>query len=491
MSLNSRTLKYSLVVLISICVLSILFVVANLRVTKVETDTVRDSWITTPSPTRYVRTEVVHPTSYEHSDILHTKLPQENASEEYKNLMASRTSSRSSKLVKLHWTSLYGKHDNDSYNFFSAYYDSRANPKQHRPAVIVMGYVHKEVRDIHFYCVLKYSNGSRSCSKEAAFRQFPTTCGNRILPEFQFFCKVGSDEEPPVSVQLSTSNTCEPQFFSGEIPVRNRKYTSMTQVAPKKIGVCVGGPLVQKLESPTVIKNVVEFVEMSTALGVELIVLYVNETQVDIKVLEFIWKHYPDTVRTVGWKAFDKWYPMHYHGQLLIISDCLYRVMYEVEYLAVIDLDEMIIPIKHNNLAEMVTAFGDKPMVASFKFQNAFFVKPSKGEPHVPPKFNCPANVTLAKYFTRTDRYRCYPGYSYRTKIMSRPRYIYEHSIHSVCQTVHGHKNNYDVPPHFGVLSHYRGTIPSDCIVKPKSPDYITKRFLERVTQRICARFAS
>ena len=308
-------------------------------------------------------------------------------------------SSTSSKLVKLHWTSLYGKHDKDSYNFFSAYYDSRANPKHHRPAVIVMGYVHKEVRDVHFYCVLKYSNGSRSCLKETAFRQHPSTCFSPVLnaKEFQFFCKVGSDEEPPVSVQLSTSNTCEPQFFSGEIPVRNRKYTTMTQVAPKKFGVCVGGPLVQ--ESSTVFKDVVEFVEMSTALGVELIVLYVNETQVDIKVLEFIWKHYPDTVRTVGWKAFDKWYPMHYHGQLLIISDCLYRVMYEVEYLAVIDLDEMIIPIKHNNLAEMVTAFGDKPTVASFKFQNTFFTNPSKDEPSIPPNLNCPGECISSKIF--------------------------------------------------------------------------------------------
>ena len=370
MTLNSSTLKYSLGVLIFICLLSILFVVANLAPFSPRDEV--ESWISmvekthrskllllsipksslykgnssleTSPPTRYVRTH----TSSEHrfNDIPPSQLPQAN---EYYNLL-SGTSSTSSKLVKLHWTSLYGKHDKDSYNFFSAYYDSRANPKQHRPAVIVMGYVHKEVRDVHFYCVLKYSNGSRSCSKEAAFRQHPSTCFSPVLhaKEFQFFCKVGSDEEPPVSVQLSTSNTCEPQFFSGEIPVRNRKYTSMTQVAPKKFGVCVGGPLVQ--EGPTVIKDVVEFVEMSTALGVELIVLYVNETQVDIKVLEFIWKHYPDTVRTVGWKAFDKWYPMHYHGQLLIISDCLYRVMYEVEYLAVIDLDEMIIPVKHNNL---------------------------------------------------------------------------------------------------------------------------------------------
>ena len=131
--------------------------------------------------------------------------------------------------------------------------------------------------------------------------------------------KVG--EAAPLTVRVSMSEHCEPKSTSEEIPVKNRN-ADMAQTPPKKFGVCIQGPLIGKNYT---LKDVVEFVEMSTTLGAELIVLYVNETQVDVKILEHIWNYYSDTVRTIGWKRFEKWSPLHYYGQLLIISDCLYR----------------------------------------------------------------------------------------------------------------------------------------------------------------------
>ncbi len=69
-------------------------------------------------------------------------------------------------------------------------------------------------------------------------------------------------------------------------------------------------------EDKNLLEDIIEFVEMSKVLGAELIVFYVNETQV---VLEYLWKHYPDTVKTIGWRKFDKWSPLHYYGQLLLL----------------------------------------------------------------------------------------------------------------------------------------------------------------------------
>ena len=35
---------------------------------------------------------------------------------------------------------------------------------------------------------------------------------------------------------------------------------------------------------------------------------------------------------------------MHYYGQLAAANDCLYRYMYTSQYIAFIDLDELIVP---------------------------------------------------------------------------------------------------------------------------------------------------
>ena len=419
-----------------------------------------------------------HNTSLPHSG--HARMvPEAGVKVEYYNIPGT-SASMPSKLHKLHWTSLYGKRENDSYHFFSAYYDNRKG--SHRPAVIVMGYIYKTVPDVKFYCVFKDSSGSKHCLKEAAYRQHPSGCFGPVLKAklFHFFCDVSAGEDPPVSIQMSTSNSCDPNLFSGEIPVRNRK-TSMTQKPPKKFGICVGGPLIQ--ESKSLLRDVVEFIEMSKLMGVELIVFYVNETQVDIEVLQHIWTHYPDTVRTIGWKKYKKWYPMHYFGQLLIISDCFQRVMYEVDQVAMIDLDEMIIPLKHNNWPDMVASLKQNPTVTALKFENAFFTEPSPPQQN-PPSF-CP-DVPLPKYFSRTKHYKCFPGYNYRPKIMSRARYILEPNIHYTCKTVSGYGGKYNVPSSIAMLGHYRTTVPNDCAHKPTTSDKTALRFLERLKGQMC-----
>ena len=59
----------------------------------------------------------------------------------------------------------------------------------------------------------------------------------------------------------------------------------------------------QESDSDSILDDIVQFIDMSQRLGAELIVFYVNETQIDQKILEHIWTRYPDTVRTIGWKS--------------------------------------------------------------------------------------------------------------------------------------------------------------------------------------------
>ena len=392
---------------------------------------------------------------------------------------------RPSRLVKLDWVSLYGTNENNSYNFFSAYYDHRPTAADlHRPAVILMGYVKKSVATKDIYCLFRYATGSEKCLKEPAIMKQSSSCFtpyNFSARSYHYLCKMKVGDTPPLTVRVSTSEHCEPKYTSEEIPVKNRN-ADMARTPPKKFGVCIQGPLTQE---DFALKDVVEFVEMSTTLGAELIVLYVNETQVDVKILEHIWNYYPDTVRTIGWKKFKKWSPMHYYGQLLVISDCLYRTMYEVDYLAMIDLDEMILPVKHNSWSEMVQSLTPTPATSSLKFQNTFLTEPNNVKPAT--ISNC-SNHTVPKYFSRTKHHICSPGFGYRPKLMTRPRFVVVYAIHDICSRVRGHEMRKNVPTSTGVLGHYRESIPPDCKRPRISKNTVALKFKDTVVNRMCSR---
>lgn len=120
-------------------------------------------------------------------------------------------------LQKLPWTSLYGKGEEDSYHFFSAYYDNRSSAPE-RPAVFVMGYSYKDVKPMNFYCVFKYSSGKEICRTTLTASRHPSPCFTPMLgaKAQHFFCHMKPGEEPPVSVKLSTSSGCQPQSTSAE-----------------------------------------------------------------------------------------------------------------------------------------------------------------------------------------------------------------------------------------------------------------------------------
>ena len=377
---------------------------------------------------------------------------------------------------------LIGQH---VFNFFSAYFDGRTSSGLKRPAVIVMGYVNLKAPPANLYCLFKYSDDSRSCSKHPATERHVSACwqpNHNALP-FHFICELEQLQDIPVTVQLSTSADCGQKQITSELPVRNRILHPGNP--PKKFGICIGGPLVKE-SGKNLLKEIIEFVEMSKLMGAEIIVFYANESQAGPEVLQYIWKNYPDFVRTIGWRKFEVWKPFHYYGQMLIISDCFYRLMFEVEYIAMIDLDEMIIPAKHSNWPDLIDSLDTSESIASYYFQNRFFIG-NKGSKKEPVLDNC-YNTPVPKYFTKTNRIECQPGYDYRPKLISRPKYVFEPSIHWICSKVKDHGGDVMVKPETAILGHYRNVIPTDCAGKPSHVDEGAKRFMDQLTENICQR---
>ena len=392
-------------------------------------------------------------------------------------------------LTKLHWTSLYGKGEGDSYHFFAAYYDSRASAPD-RPAVIVLGYVdRRNVTAIKLYCLFKFTNGSEICLKQPAEEKI-INCYRPPLQgkTFHYFCKMNTTEEPPISIRMSTKSSCELASNSGEIPVQNR--LSGAKVKMKKFGVCVGGPVVQK--DNTILQKLVQFIEMNRVLGAEVIYFYINQMQIRSDVLKYILKRYSsDIVRVIEWKKFKPWNPLHYYGQLLIMSDCLLRNMYEVEYIVMNDLDEIILPMKHNNWSEMLN-FHNSKKYASYTFQNRFLVESPRPSTPLQLSNNCIAGLQVPMYFTRRAVYPCHlASTGYRTKFIVRPRIALLPGIHGMCKSIGGYITGYNDPAHLGINAHYRDEIPKECPKRTGNFQQVNEamKFASRVIRNMCAHY--
>ena len=99
---------------------------------------------------------------------------------------------------------------------------------------------------------------------------------------------------------------------------------------------------------------------------------------------------------------------MHYFGQMISISDCVYRSMYRTRYLASQDLDELIVPMKADSWADMlrsvtgtedmlrnITTSAPRDTIASYNIRSAFFPTQHNEVPNDPNLLN---NFLAVKY---------------------------------------------------------------------------------------------
>ena len=53
--------------------------------------------------------------------------------------------------------------------------------------------------------------------------------------------------------------------------------------------------------------------------------------------------------------------------ELISLNDCLYRNMYSYEYIALLDIDEVIVPLKHTNWGDMMKEAVQSSLEAEMK----------------------------------------------------------------------------------------------------------------------------
>jgi len=357
-------------------------------------------------------------------------------------------------MTEMKWVRMDYNGVEDVFVIISAYYDLRPKVRG-RPGIVIMAYEKELAAKPHLWCVFTSPNGSRSCQRKTLARLENVDC---LTPAYKtkevafktLVCPVFEDVVP-LKVQLSFSGDCEKESsFSDEIPVGNQPIAA-TEKPSKRVGVCLQGAL-RAGAYDKVIQRLNHFISMSEFLGAEFINMYINLEEVDSRIVKHLLVNHSSIVNLVEWKAFN----YDYHGQFGIIYDCLYRHMYSAEYLAFIDLDEMIIPFKHDNWLDMLDELEDKTGHAhpGYSFLNRMYTKSNLTD-NLEMLNKCPGIDKSSVYLSWFNERQCVFKHTERSKMILSPTKIIHTHIHKVCKVV-GRRNLFLVDKKFAINAHYR-----------------------------------
>ncbi|XP_075691184.1 glycosyltransferase family 92 protein R07B7.12-like [Rhinoderma darwinii] len=213
--------------------------------------------------------------------------------------------------------------------------------------------------------------------------------------------------------------------------------------------------------------NVLQFIqsmEMYRILGAEKVIIYHTESSphmkkilsyyTELKFVELIpWPITSFINVSKGWHYPDHPGDLHYFGQTAALNDCIYRNMYKSKYIALNDIDELIIPIIHKDWPEMLNSlYSIDPTLNVFIFQNHVFptTPQDKTDNLTPEEWISVPGLSILRHIYREPNL---PDEINPTKMIINPRSIVKVSVHVPLEFT---GNQYQVPSDIAKLCHYR-----------------------------------
>ncbi|XP_069098641.1 uncharacterized protein [Pleurodeles waltl] len=171
-----------------------------------------------------------------------------------------------------------------------------------------------------------------------------------------------------------------------------------------------------------------------------------------------------------------------YYGQLVTLNDCMYRNMYRSKYVVLIDLDEIILPLKHHDWTSMMDSLQKQhPNVGAFLFENHVFPKHvfSPTEGFNTSSWEAVPGVDILKHIHREpDR----KDYFNNRKMILNPRTVIQTSVHSILKA---HKGSLNIPIDVALLYHCKGpnqpTLPRESLIE----DPTIRKYMIPLTENV------
>ena len=148
----------------------------------------------------------------------------------------------------------------------------------------------------------------------------------------------------------------------------------VTEDSGGRLGVCVK-PLYNQYDRALWL---LEFLEFYSLLGATDFVFYNHSIGPNVAA---VLRHYTArnqtntrvAVTVLPWNLpIESQMRIRTEAQFTALNDCNFRLMNRVKYAAMVDVDEFLIPKTHPNLTSLLNQL-NRPQIASFSFQNAFF----------------------------------------------------------------------------------------------------------------------
>lgn len=300
--------------------------------------------------------------------------------------------------------------------------------------------VHRSV-DVKYYCLLCCNGTERSvpATREIHSDHFGFDYGTADIN-----CQMPQNCSKPNRVAITCQSTKDyksSKAISTFQPVKNQE---RKDVFSYEFTVCI--PVMYDYD------NVLEFVqamEMFKILGVQRVAIYKTSCHPDMnKILEYYvnqnflelipWniKSYVNVSR--GWQKAVSPGQLHYFGQIAALNDCVYRYMYQSRYVALQDLDELILPINVKNWTDLLPELERKyNHIGGFEFENHLFpvsVKDSKAQ-YFPHSWKKVKGVNILEHIVRLQND---PTKFNNFKVIVNPRFVFKATVHGILQHTKG-----------------------------------------------------
>ena len=342
------------------------------------------------------------------------------------------------------------------FHIFSAFYDNRL----FTPYIRIISTLKKYSADVNrFWCHFQISDGDvKHTAYVSSKLVFYEMCENHKRPigGWLLSCEVPKEvTSVPLTVKISTSHIYQKKpadtttvlITKVITPENHQNRTSKNKI--ETTGICVP-PLYGSIQP----KAFIEFIELSRILGINKIIFYVFDIQSEI---QKILQHYVSLqyIETVSWELPFHWKSLWNYGQSLAINDCLYRHMNEFDFLAFLDIDEVLVPRTNDKtwkdflMSMSQTSQSDSSDYCGYTFRSTFF----------DPEFSRTVYSNEANAVVRVNRSKHFSFF--RNKVIVRPTRIFELGIHHVSRSWPDKKNYTVVPvdPSLAAVYHYRTCI--------------------------------
>ena len=248
---------------------------------------------------------------------------------------------------------------------------------------------------------------------------------------------------------------------------------NIDETSGAKYGICI--PPVHGVIS---VERLVEFLELSQILGASHFTFYDFEMTDRVR---YVLNYYQSKglVSVLAWNfppyiAKDN---VHYFGQVLSIMDCLYRSMKHLHFVAFHDLDEFIVPLRHDNITAMMKEI-HKEEHCGHCFQSVVF-DPSRNQ----------ASAIASPFLTQRVIFRTSQASPLWTKCIVDPRRIFEQGIHHISKPIEEYYHADKVDWNIALVFHYRKCHDSRAAMQPKCFVFEVDKTMQKFGQKLMHNF--